>query len=276
MALTATEVEKAKPGEKVRRLKDGDGLFLEIKPTGVKMWRYRYRKPITGKDTMLALGKYPAVSLADARKRRGEAEALLAQGIDPAEHKRQEKQKQAATNTLRAVAMDWKAQYLDKKSPSHIKRTWGMIERCIFPYLGNRRISDITATDVLRMARVHEKRGTIETARRCIQVCGQLFRHGILMGACTSDPTPALKGAIQPPPARHMAATTDPVEVGGYLRAFDAFQGGAVVSVAIRLLPLLFCRPGELRQMRWEDVDLETREWRYTASKTNTDHLAGC
>ncbi len=275
MALTATEVEKAKPSQKVCRLADGNGLFLEIKPTGAKWWRYRYRKPDTGKDTMLSLGKYPAVSLADARKARGKAEKLLQAGIDPADHKRMEKakRKQAAANTFQAVAEDWKLRYLEKMSASHLERTWGMVERCIFPYIGKRRLSDLTARDVLAMARIHEKRGTVETARRCIQVCGQVFRHGITMGACEIDPTPALKGAIPPKPAKHMPATTDPVQVGGYLRAFDAFSGGHVVSVAVRLLPLLFCRPGELRTMRWEDIDLEAQEWRFTASKTNTDHL---
>ena len=115
--LTATEVKQAKPGQKVRRLADGNGLFLEIKPSGAKWWRYRYRKPATGKDTLLSLGKYPAVSLADARKARNKAEALLQAGIDPADHKRMEKakRKQAAANTFQAVAEDWKAQYLDKE-----------------------------------------------------------------------------------------------------------------------------------------------------------------
>ncbi len=169
--------------------------------------------------------------------------------------------------------MDWKEQYLSKKSPAHQKRTWSIIKRCILPYLGKTPIAKITAPDILAMARIHEKRGTIETARRAIQVTGQIFRHGIVIGACHIDPTPALKGAIIVPDQKHMPAPTDPVDVGGYLRAFDSFRGGPVVSVALRLLPLLFVRPGELRTMRWKDIDLETAEWRYTASKTNTDHL---
>ncbi len=273
--LTATEVEKAKPGQKVRRLADGNGLFLEIKPSGVKWWRYRYRKPDTGKDTMLSLGKYPAVSLADARKARGEAEALLQAGIDPADHKRMEKarRKQAAANTFQAVAEDWRDNYLSKKSPAHLKRTWGIVSRCMIPYLGKQPMTEIKAPDILAVLRIHEKRGRLDTAKRALQFTGQIFRWGIQTGACEVDPTPALKGALPPTQTKHMAATTDPVKVGGYLRAFDAFKGSPVVSVAIRLLPLLFCRPGELRKMRWEDVALEAGEWRYTASKTNTDHL---
>ncbi|WP_419605085.1 tyrosine-type recombinase/integrase [Thiolapillus sp.] len=275
MALTATEVEKVKPGQKVRRLADGNGLFLEVKPTGVKWWRYRYRKPATGKDTMLSLGKYPAVSLATARKKRLEAEELLQTGIDPADHKRMEKErrKQMAANTFQAVAEDWKAQYLSKKSPGHQKRTWSIIERCIFPYIGKKHIADVTAPDILAIARIHEKRGTIETAKRVIQTAGQIIRHGMATGACQIDPTPALRNQIQVPEKKHMPAPTDPIAVGDYLRSFDAFHGGVVVSVAIRLLPLLFCRPGELRKMRWVDVDLEAGEWRYTTSKTNTEHL---
>ncbi len=275
MALTATEVEKAKSGQKLRRLADGNGLFLEIKPNGAKWWRYRYRKPITRKDTMLSLGKYPAVSLANARKARADAEELLQAGIDPADHRRLENERlrQVAANTFEAVAQDWRDNCLSRKSPAHLKRTWGIVSRCLMPYLGRQPMTEIKAPDILAVLRIHEKRGRLDTAKRALQFTGQIFRWGIQTGACEVDPTPALKGALPPTKTKHMAATTDPIMVGGYLRAFDSFQGGLVVATAVRLLPLLFCRPGELRTMRWEDIDLETREWRYTASKTDTDHL---
>ncbi|WP_456404335.1 tyrosine-type recombinase/integrase, partial [Thiolapillus sp.] len=275
MKLTATEVDKAKPEEKLRRLNDGQGLYLEITPAGVKWWRYRYRKPDTGKDTMLSLGKFPAVTLSQARKRRMEAEELLQAGIDPAAQKKMEKakRKQAAANTFEAIADDWNEQYLSKKAPAHQKRTWSIIQRCILPYLGKTPIADISAPDILAVARIQEKRGTIETAKRVIQTTGQIIRHGMAIGACQFDPTPALRNQIQTPEKHHMPAPTDPVAVGEYLRAFDSFKGSAVVAVALRLLPLVFVRPGELRTMRWEDVDLEAQEWRYTTSKTNTDHL---
>jgi integrase len=275
MALKDTAIRNAKPRGKLYRLRVDEGLYIEVTPQGKKLWRFRYKKPVSGKYSMMALGQYPAVTLKAARAERDKCLELLSMDIDPIDYRREQQQKKqlAAANTFRAVAEDWKEQYLARKSPAHLKRTWSIVERCILPYLGDQPIANITAPDILKMARFHEKRGTLETARRAIQTTGQIFRHGIIIGTCLSDPTPALKGAIQTPAKKHMAATTDPMEVGSYLRAFDAFKGTPVVAVAIRLLPLLFCRPGELRTMRWNDIDLETGEWRYTASKTDTDHL---
>ncbi len=275
MALTAVAVKNAKPRDKTYKLYDGRGLYLEITPKGGKRWRLKYRRPGTGKESRISLGVYPAVSLKAARSKRDDALTLLAQGVDPSTARQMEKQalQKVASNTFQAVAQDWRDNYLSKKSPAHLKRTWGIVSRCLIPYIGKQPISEIKAPDILAVLRIHEKRGRLDTAKRALQFTGQIFRWGIQMGACETDPTPALKGALPPAKVKHMAATTDPVEVGSYLRAFDAFQGSAVVSVAVRLLPLLFCRPGELRQMRWEDVDLDAGEWRYTASKTNTDHL---
>jgi len=275
MPLTDTKIRNAKAGDRLFKLYDGKGLYLEVTPTGAKRWRFRYKHPGTGKERRISLGVYPDVSLKQAREGREHARKLLGQGVDPSEARKMEKEqaRQGTANSFHAVAEDWRVQSLAKKSPSHQKRTWSIVSRCILPYLGNRAITDITAPDVLKMARIHEGRGRVETARRAIQICGQIFRHGIILGACSSDPTPALKGAIQLPEANHMAAPTDPAKVGEILRVFDAFQGGPVVAAALRLLPLIFCRPGELRKMRWEDVDLEAAEWRYTTSKTGTDHL---
>ncbi len=275
MALKDTAIRNAKPKDKLYRLRVDEGLYIEVTPQGKKLWRFRYKKPMTGKYSMAALGSYPVVTLKAAKAERDKCLELLAMDIDPIEYRKEQQQKKklAAANTFQAVAEDWKEQHLARMSPAHLKRTWSIVERCILPYLGNQRIAEITAPEILKMARVHEKRGTIETARRAIQTCGQIFRHGIVIGACLTDPTPALKGAIQTHTKKHMAATTDPLEVGGYLRAFDSFRGTPVVAVAIRLLPLLFCRPGELRTMRWKDIDHDAGEWRYTASKTDTDHL---
>jgi hypothetical protein len=194
---------------------------------------------------MLSLGKFPEVSLAEARKRRLEAAELLANDIDPADQKRMEKarKKEVAANTFQAVAQDWKEQHLSKKSPAHLKRTWSMTERCILPYIGKTPIRDVQAADILAVARIHEKRGTVETAQRVIQISGQIIRWGMALGVCEADPTPALKGQIQNTSKRHMAATTDLVKVGEYLRMFDSFNGSTVVAAAVRLLPPVVLPP---------------------------------
>ncbi|WP_022947685.1 tyrosine-type recombinase/integrase [Methylohalobius crimeensis] len=275
MALTVAEIKNAKPRDKSYKVYDEKGLYLEVLPSDSKKWRFRYRRPGTGKENRLSLGSWPDVSLKEARQKRDEARKLLDAGIDPSQARQMEKQKQAAlaANSFEAVARDWKERHLDNKSESHRKRTWGMLDRCVFPYIGRRPLTDISAPDILAVARIHEKRGALETAHRCIQVIGQVFRYGMAVGVVFADPTPALKGALPPVKTRHMAAPTDPVRVGDLLRVIDAFSGSPVVSVAIRLLPLVFVRPGELRTMKWEDLDMEAAEWRYTTSKTGTEHL---
>ncbi len=275
MALTDTALRNAKPRERLYKLYDAGGLYVEITPKGAKRWRFRYRHPATGKERRLSLGTYPTTKLKEARKRRDEARALLDQGIDPSAARQMEKQarREAAAGTFQAVAESWRDRYLATKSENHLKRTWGIIERALLPYIGKRPISKITAPEILRALRITEERGRIETAHRALQVAGQIFRFAIASGWAETDPTPALRGALTPTTTRHMPAPTDPVKVGGILRAFDAFEGGPVVATALRLLPLVFVRPGELRKMRWEDVDMEAREWRYTATKTNTPHL---
>ena len=275
MPLTATEIKNLKPRDKPYKKGDEKGLYLEVMPNGAKYWRFKYRRPGTGKESRLGFGTWPEVSLKEARRQRDEARALLAEGIDPGQARKMERQKQKelSENSFQAIAEDWKARHLDGKSESHRKRTWGMLERCVFPYIGHRPITEISAPDILAVARLQEKRGALETAHRCIQVIGQVFRYGMAVGAVFADPTPALKGALPPVKTRHLAAPTDPVKVGELLRTIDGFSGSPVVSVAIRLLPYLFVRPGELRTMRWEHIDLEGREWRYTTSKTGTEHL---
>lgn len=275
MALTDTALRNAKPRERLYKLYDAGGLYVEITPKGAKRWRFRYRHPDTGKERRLSLGIYPTTKLKEARKRRDEARELLDQGIDPSAARQMAKQtrREAAAGTFQSVAQTWRDRYLATKSENHQVRTWGIIERALLPYIGKRPIGEITAPEILRALRITEERGRIETAHRALQVASQIFRYAIASGWAETDPTPALRGALTPTATRHMPAPTDPVQVGGILRTFDAFEGGPAVATALRLLPLLFCRPGELRKMRWEDVDLEAGEWRYTATKTNTPHL---
>ncbi len=275
MALTDTNIRKTKPRERTFKLYDEKGLYLEITPKGARRWRFRYRRPATGKENRLSLGIYPEVSLKAARVKCDEARALLARGIDPSDARRMEKQaaRQAAEGTFQAVAEAWRDSYLSTKSEGHRKRTWGIVQRVLLPYIGKRPIGGIKAPELLHALRITEQRGRVETAHRALQTAGQIFRYAIATGRAERDVTADLRGALAPAKTEHMPAPTDPAKVGEILRALDAFAGTFTVGCALRLLRYLFVRPGELRKMRWEDVDLKAAEWRYTASKTDTPHL---
>lgn len=274
MALTDTAIRAANPAEKPYRLTDGQGLHLEVSPAGSKLWRFRFR--YGGKENLLSLGKYPDVSLKEARARRDECRKMLAHGIDPASTRRAEKVRALtqSEDAFEAVAREWFKRHLASKAPGHRDKIIRRLERDVFPYLGSRPVAEIAAPEILAVVRRIEARGTLETAHRALQNIGQVVRYAIATGRATADPTPALRGALPPVKPRHMAAPADdPAKVGEILRACDAFKGGPVVAAALRLLPLIFVRPGELRIMRWADVDLDAAEWRYKTSKTNTEHL---
>lgn len=273
MALSDTAIRSAKPGEKTRKMYDSGGLYLEVPKSGQKRWRFRYRW--MGKARLLSLGTYPCVPLKKARERRDELRRLIDDGVDPSEYRRAQKAARyvAAANSFEVVGREWISSHLEKRSESHRKKVVGRLERDIFPYLGRRPISEITAPEILTVVRRVEARGVLETAHRCLQHIGQIMRYGISTGRTTVDPTQSLRGALPPTTTKHMAAPTDPEHVGQILRMLDAHQGSPVVDAAMRLLPLLFVRPGELRTMRWEDVDIESAEWRFTTSKTKTPHL---
>lgn len=274
MPLTDTAIRQAKAADKPRKLADELGLYLLLPVSGGKLWRYDYR--FAGKRKTLAVGAYPDVSLADARKRRDDARSLLAAGIDPGAAKQAEKlrQRQAVADSLEAVARDWFARHLAGKAASHRDKVIRRLERDVFPYIGHRPIIEIKAPEILDVARRVEKRGALDTAHRVIQNIGEVIRYAIATGRAEADPTPALRGAL--PPVRHThyaAPTDDPAAVGGILRMFDALTGQPQVIAAVRLLPLLVSRPGELRTMRWEDVDLDAAVWSYRVTKTGIDHI---
>ena len=275
MALTNVAIRGAKPRERLYKLYDEKGLYLEITPKGAKRWRFRYRRPGTSKESRLSFGLYPEVSLKEARAKRDEARKQLADGIDPGHARALAKAEaaQAAANSFQAVAEEWMVEHLATKSRSYREKVARLLERDVFPYIGRRPIAELKAPEMLMVLKQQQKRGVLETAHKTLQIMGQVMRHAMRTGRADSDPTMALKGALPPLTRKHMAAPTDPMDVGGYLRAFDSFRGTMVVSVAIRLLPLVFVRPGELRTMRWEHIDIDAREWRYTTSKTGTDHL---
>ncbi len=276
MPLADTFVRQVKPTGKAAgdSYADGGGMYLLVKPSG-KYWRMDYR--FAGKRKTLALGVYPAVTLAQARKRRDEAKAQLADGIDPSVTKREEKlaQKAIAGNTFEKVAEQWlKATEADRKEITQQKlQTW--LKKDIFPSIGKLPITTIGPRDVLAVARKMEERGVHDSAKRLVQICGQVFRYAVAEGSAERDVTQDLKGALQKAEKRHYAAITEPALLAPLLRAMDGYSGHIYSRTALRLTPLLFVRPGELRTAEWSEIDFEAAEWRIPGAKMKmaNDHI---
>ena len=273
MPLADTFVRQAKPSGKASgdSYADGGGMYLLVKPSG-KYWRMDYR--YLDKRKTLALGVYPAVTLAQARKRRDEAKAQLADGIDPSTAKRAEKlaQKAVAGNTFQKVAEEWlKATAADRKEITQNKlQTW--LQKDIFPSIGALPITAIGPRDVLAVARKMEERGVRDSAKRLVQICGQVFRYAVAEGSAERDVTQDLKGALQKAEKRHYAAITDPALLAPLLRALDGHSGHIYCRAALRLTPLVFVRPGELRTGEWAEIDFDKAEWRIPGSKMKMDN----
>ncbi len=291
MLLSDTAIRTARPGEKPvkdsagkttryemvegsYKLSDEKGLFLLVTPSGGKWWRLKYR--FAGKEKLLSLGVYPDISLKAARERREEARRLLAEGIDPGQHRKATKNMQAdrAANSFEAVAREWYAKNLPTWAASHSDNLRARLENDVFPWIGGRPIAEITAPELLALLRRIENRGAIETAHRVRGDCGRIFRYAIATGRADRDPAADLRGALQPVRPVHFAAVTEPKEIGALLRAMDGYEGSIIVKCALRLAPLVFVRPGELRQAQWADIDLDAAEWRYTVSKTRNSGVA--
>jgi integrase len=273
MALTDTAIRTAKPRNKPYKMADEKGMFLYVTPTGGKLWRLKYR--FDGKEKLLSLGTYPEVSLKDARASRDEARKLHANKIDPSENRKVQKtaRVERAANSFEVIAREWYAKYRSGWSRSHADRTIRRLENDVFPWVGGRPIAEIAAPEILALLRRIEGRGTLDTAHRAHQNCSQVFRYAIATGRAVRDPTPDLRGALPSAKGAHFAAIIEPNEVGALLRAIDGFKGTFIVQCALKLAPLLFVRPGELRQARWREFDLDKAEWKYQVSKTKTDHL---
>lgn len=273
MSLTDTAIRNAKPGEKPIKLFDGRGLFLLVTPAGGKWWRFRYK--FAGKEKLLSLGVYPDVGLKDARDRREAARKLLSDGIDPGENRKAMKLARVdrAANSFEVVAREWYAKHSPNWAEHHGGRIIRRFERDIFPWIGGRPIAEVAAPELLAVVRRIEERGALETAHRALGNCGQVFRYAVATGRALQDPSVHLRGALPPVKGEHFAATTEPMRVAEILRAMDGYQGTLPVRCALRLAPLLFVRPGELRKAEWADIDLDAAEWRYTVTKTNTPHI---
>lgn len=274
MPLTDAAVRNAKPGVKPDgtatptpyKMGDAGGMYLEVAPTGGKWWRLKYR--FGGKEKRLALGVYPSITLAEARKRRDEARRLLTQGIDPGEHRKLTKNTpEQDADSFEAVAREWHAKFAPTWTAEHAARILQRLTLNVFPWIGGRPVGQITAPELLAVLRRIEARGRLETAHRAHQNCGAVFRYAVATGRAERDPSGDLRGALPPASKRHHAAVIDPKAIAELLRAIDGYTGSFVTACALRLAPLVFVRPGELRRAEWAEIDLDAAEWRIPAAK---------
>ncbi len=267
MPLTETAIRALKPAATPRRVADERGLYLEVAVTGAKLWRLKYR--VAGREKRLALGIYPDTGLRAARDLRDEARSMLARGVDPGAVKRARKASAArnSTNTFEALAREFHGQKHAVWSPTHHNRWIGRMAYDLFPVIGTRPIADITAPDLLQVLRRVEPRA-LETAHRLLEQSGQVFRYAIATGRASRDISADLRGALQTARGTHLAAPTQPEQFATVLRAIHTYHASAVVSAALRIAPLIFVRPGELRHAEWSSVDLDHAEWRLVSSKT--------
>ena len=267
MPLSDVVIRKAKPADKIQRLFDGGGLYLEITPAGGKLWRQKYR--FAGKEKRLAHGTYPEVTLGEARARREAARKALANGTDPGEQRKADKAagEERAANSFEAVAREWHGKFSKNWADSHASKIMGRMENDLFPWIGSRPVAEVKAPDLLRCLRRIESRGALETAHRVLQNSGQVFRYAIATGRADRDPSSDLRGALAPWKPQHYPAPTDPAAVGELMRAIEGYTGGNVVKAMLRMAPLVFVRPGELRQAEWAEINLDTAEWNIPAHK---------
>lgn len=267
MPLSDAAVRSAKPKEKPQKLADGGGLYLLITPTGSKWWRLKYR--FDGKEKSLSLGVYPDTGLKEAREKRDAARKLLAAGVDPGENRKAARAARALeeTNSFEVVAREWFAKQESVWAESHSSKVIRRLEADVFPWIGKRSMDSLTAPDLLAVLRKVEGRGAVDTAHRILQNFGQVFRYAVATGRATSNPAPNLRGALKAIKQSHFASITDPKDVGALLRAIDGYEGAYATRAALRLAPLVFVRPGELRAAEWSEIDFDQAEWNIPAAR---------
>ncbi|HHD63208.1 MAG TPA: DUF4102 domain-containing protein, partial [Desulfobulbaceae bacterium] len=264
--LTDTKVRTIRPRKSPQKLFDGGGLFLLVTPSGGKLWKFKYR--FEGKEKKLSFGAYPDISLVEARQRREEARSLLAHGVDPSATKKAQKVADTQeTETFEVIAREWHEKFAPSWAASHAGKIIRRLELYVFPWIGSKPIKSITAQELLSVLRRIEAKGILETAHRTQQNCGRVFRYAVATGRAERDPSGDLRGALPPANGKHMATITEPKEIGGLLRAIADYQGSIVTRCALRLAPLVFVRPGELRQAEWKEINFDTMEWRIPAEK---------
>ncbi|GAD22636.1 integrase arm-type DNA-binding domain-containing protein [Acidovorax sp. MR-S7] len=279
MPLTDTAIRRALPGPKTQKLTDGQGMYLEVAPSGGKWWRLKYR--IAGVEKRLSLGTYPETSLKAAREKRDAARALIVQGIDPSDARKASKAQAQVTeadaareaaglppqDSFEQIAREWYETRREDWSPSYGQKIMRRLEADVFPWLGAQPIISITPPMVLAVLRRVEGRGVVETAHRALENCGQVFRYAVATGRIVSDPARDLKDALRRPMVKHFPAITSPERLGTLLRAIHSYRGTPVVTAALKLLPMLLLRPGELRQGEWSEIDLAGAMWAVPAAR---------
>jgi integrase len=269
MYLSDVAIRNAKPQEKPVKLFDGDGLYLLIKSTGSRLWRYKYRAG--GRENLISFGSYPEVSLKDARERREDARRLILSGGDPSAQR--QAQRAARADTFEALAREWLGVQAKSLGPRTLRKKTERFEAFVFPYLGKKPITEIKAPEMLAVLKRIEARGKHETAHRVRSECGNVFRYAVATGRAEQDPTIHLRGAISAVSRKNRPAILDPARIGELMRAIDGYRGDVSTEFALKLLPLTFVRPGELRLAEWTEFDLNAAEWRIPAGRMKMREL---
>ncbi len=268
MALTDVAIRSAKPKDAPYKLGDGGGLFLLVTPSGSRLWRLKYR--LANREKVLAIGAYPAITLAEAREKREAAKALLAKGGDPSQAKQETRRESEASNanTFRKVAGDYLAKLRQegRAAATITKIEW--LLSLVDSEIGHRPIREISPPEILDALRPIEKRGRHETARRVRSTIGSVFRFAIATARADTDPTYALRGALISPQVHHRAAVLKPTALGVMLRTIEGFDGQPTTKAALQLMAILFPRPGELRMAYWAEFDFELTVWTIPAERT--------
>lgn len=272
--LTALQIKNAKPEEKPYKLYDGGGLFLLVTPAGGKLWRLKYRQQ-NGKEGLLSFGAYPAISLEQARRKRDEAKQQKAAGNDPGQIHRDAKneQKSLAKNTFASLAAQWLDFMSSKIMPSTMKYYHFLIKNHLLPNLGTMPVKKIKPSTLIEAFRKIEEKGTLYSAKRSCQVCSQVMQYAMALEIIEINPVPSMRPLLRPPKYGHFAAITEPEALGRLLCKIDDCSCSPTLKNGLRMMPYVFVRPNELRYAKWEDINWETAEWRYTARKTNTPHI---
>ncbi len=274
MGLNEMKIRNAKPSGKNIKLSDGSGLYLLVHANGSKYWQFRY--VFAGKEKVHSIGKYPEVSLSEARERRADAQRLLRDSIDPSRHKQQQKRllTYQHKNTFLAVAEEWHERNNGVWKPRHAFQTWRRLEMHILPELGRRPISEIKPLEVLAVVQKVELQGFTDLCVRVLWICSSVFRYAIITGRAEHNPALNLKGALKPYRENHLPSLRSR-EIPEFLNALDALKTTEQDRIAFKLLLLTALRTGELRRGRWEDVDLVGREWRVPAEmmKMREEHI---
>ena len=269
MKLTDTAIRNSKAGERPIKLFDGEGLYLLVNPSGSRGWRFKYY--FNGREKLLSLGPYPEITLKVARDRRLEARRLVEMGTDPSVQRQAERA--AQSDTFELLAREWLEVQRGSLSEKTFLNKQERFEAFVFPYIGKRPIAHLKAVDILPLLKKVEARGRNETAHRVRSECGNVFRYAVVTGRAERDPTVDLRGALASVVRRNRSAIVDPSQLGELMRAIAGYRGDISTEYALKLLPLTFVRPGELRGAVWEEFNLKGAEWRIPAARMKMREL---